>query len=199
MKKDFIYLASASPRRRELLGQIGVPFKIRPAGLPECPAAGEPPRDFVQRMARAKARSVWRLVAAQDPSPVLAADTVVVLRDRIFGKPADKTEAEAMLGALSGGVHQVLTSVAVIWEDQLIEKLTSSEVRLRVTTGAERRAYAQTGEPLDKAGGYAVQGRGAVFVEAIRGSYSGVVGLPLAETSAVLQQFGLPAWLVDNS
>ena len=195
MKKDFIYLASASPRRRELLDQIGVPFQMRPAGLLEQPVEGEAPRAFVSRMAREKAAAVWQQVAAQDPQPVLAADTVVVLDDRMFGKPADVEQAKAMLAQLSGAMHQVLTSVALLWEGQMLDQLSISEVRLRATTAAERCAYVETGEPLDKAGGYAVQGRGAVFVEAVVGSYSGVVGLPLAETSALLQRFGLPAWL----
>lgn len=195
MKKDFIYLASASPRRTVLLEQIGIPFQIRPAGLTEVPAEGEAATTFVKRMAREKAKAVWRLVVDARPRPVLAADTLVVLDGHIFGKPTDVEQAKAMLARLSGAAHQVLTSVAVLWEGEVLERLVVSEVRLRATTAAERCAYAGTGEPLDKAGGYAVQGRGAVFVEAIRGSYSGVVGLPLAETCALLRRFGLPAWL----
>jgi septum formation protein len=194
MKKDFIYLASASPRRRELLQQIGVPVQIRPAELVEVPRAGEPPADFAMRMAREKATAIWQSVTA-DPRPVLAADTVVVLDQRMFGKPSDCAEAEAMLAALSDNTHQVLTSVAVLWDGAIQERLSISKVRLRATTAAERCAYAETGEPLDKAGGYGIQGRGAVFIESIQGSYSGVVGLPLAETCALLRPHGLPAWL----
>jgi septum formation protein len=197
MKKDFIYLASASPRRRELLEQIGVPIRIQPAGLAERPEPGEAPRRFVARMAREKAQAVWQAVAA-DRRPVLAADTVVVLEGRIFGKPSDAPHAEAMLAQLSGTPHQVLTSVAVIWDGEIADCLSITDVRLRATTPAERRAYAATGEPLDKAGGYGIQGLGAVFVESLGGSYSGVVGLPLAETSTLLQRFGLPGWLEGN-
>ena len=195
MKKDFVYLASASPRRRELLEQVGIPFEVRPAHLAEDPMPAEGPADFVIRMAREKARVVWRQVASGPPRPVLAADTIVVLDQRVFGKPADSAQAQDMLASLSGRTHQVLTAVAVLAEGQTAYRLSVSEVGLRATTAAERCAYAGTGEPLDKAGGYAVQGRGAVFVESIKGSYSGVVGLPLAETSALLRRFGLPAWL----
>jgi septum formation protein len=198
MKKDFIYLASASPRRRELLEQIRVPIRIQPADLAEVPMAGELPAAFAGRMAREKALAIWQSMGP-DPRPVLAADTVVVLDGHIFGKPTDTGDAEAMLAALSGATHQVFTSVAVVWEGDISERLSVSKVRLRATTAAERHAYAATGEPRDKAGGYGIQGRGAVFVEAIEGSYSGVVGLPLAETCALLRPHGLPAWLEAQS
>ncbi len=198
MKKDFIYLASASPRRSELLEQIGVAFQVRSADLPEEPLPAERPLDFATRMAREKVRAVAQQLTTAVARPILGADTVVVLGERIFGKPADRTQAQAMLAELSGATHRVVTAVAVLAEGQLEDRVSISEVRLRATTAAERYAYAETGEPLDKAGGYAVQGRGAVFVEAIHGSYSGVVGLPLAETVALLRRFGLPAWLEGN-
>lgn len=198
MKKDFIYLASASPRRRELLEQIGIAFKVRAADLPEEPLPGEAPRDFATRMARDKVRAVAQQLTGAVARPIVGADTVVVLGERIFGKPTDPDQARAMLAELSGATHRVVTAVAVLAEGAVEDCLSISEVRLRATTAAERYAYAETGEPLDKAGGYAVQGLGAVFVEAIHGSYSGVVGLPVAETAALLRRFGLPAWLEEN-
>ena len=194
MKKDFIYLASASPRRRDLLEQIGIAFQIRPADLPEVPLPGERPLDFARRMARDKATTVGQQLTAEG-RPVLGADTVVALDQRIFGKPRDQSEAQAMLADLSDATHRVMTAVAVLAQGRIEDRVSISEVRLRATTAAERYAYAATEEPLDKAGGYAVQGLGAVFVEAIKGSYSGVVGLPLAETCALLRRFGLPTWL----
>ena len=195
MKKDFIYLASASPRRRELLEQIGVPFEAHPADLVECPVPGETPSDFVVRMAHDKALRVAQRLSNAASRPVLAADTIVVLQQQVFGKPASPIEAQAMLAQLSGATHQVLTAVAVLADGEIQDRLSVSKVRLRTTTAEERSAYAQTGEPLDKAGAYAVQGLGAVFVESIQGSYSGVVGLPLADTAALLRRCGLPAWL----
>ena len=194
MKKDFVYLASASPRRSELLRQIGVPFEVRPAEIVETQAAGEAPDAFVLRLAAEKADAVWRRVPVEERRPVLAADTAVVLDERVLGKPADEVEAEAMLAALSGRTHRVLTAVALRCGDVAETSLSSSEVRFRATTRDERAAYCRSGEPLDKAGGYGIQGRAAMFVEHLAGSYSGVVGLPLFETAALLARCGVVLW-----
>jgi septum formation protein len=199
MTRDFIYLASASPRREELLRQLGVPFKAQPATTPEERLPQEPPADYVRRTARAKAAAVWASPAVQaHPRPVLAADTAVVVDDTVFGKPADTAQALEMLEALSGRSHVVLTAVALHAEGAAQELLSKSEVRFRATTHDERLAYCATGEPLDKAGAYAIQGHGAVFIERLEGSYSGVVGLPLLETATLLGRFGLPFWLMTN-
>src|SRR5215831_11101096 len=194
MKKDFVYLASASPRRSELLRQIGVPFEVRPAEIVEAQAAGERADALVLRLAAQKADAVWRRVPADERRPVLAADTAVVLDERVLGKPADEAEAEAMLAALSGRTHRVLTAVALRCGEAAETLLSSSEVRFRATTAEERAAYCRSGEPLDKAGGYGIQGRAAMFVEHLAGSYSGVVGLPLFETAALLARCGVAFW-----
>ena len=194
MKKDFIYLASASPRRSDLLRQIGVPFEVRAAEIAEVQADGEPPDAYVRRLAAEKADAVWARVAPAERRPVLAADTAVVLGERVLGKPADPAEAEAMLAALSGRTHRVLTAVALRCGEQTETLLSASEVRFRSTTAEERGAYCRGGEPLDKAGGYAIQGRAAMFVEHLSGSYSGVVGLPLFETAALLARCGVALW-----
>ena len=194
MKKDFVYLASASPRRSELLRQIGVPFEVRPAEIAESQAAGETAYAFVLRLAAEKADVVWQRVPADERRPVLGADTAVVLDERVLGKPADAAEAEAMLAALSGRTHRVLTAVALRCGGKADTLLSSSEVRFRATTAEERAAYCRSGEPLDKAGGYGIQGRAAMFVEHLAGSYSGVVGLPLFETAALLARCGVALW-----
>jgi septum formation protein len=194
MKKDFVYLASASPRRSELLRQIRVEFEVRPALIPEQLASGEAPETYVRRVAEAKAEAVWRTLAAHERAPVLAADTAVVLDGAVLGKPADAAEAAAMLESLSGRTHRVLTAVALRTVDGIKSLLCDSEVRFRATTAEERVAYCATGEPLDKAGGYGIQGYAAVFVEHLKGSYSGVVGLPLYETAVLLRQSGIDCW-----
>ena len=194
MKKDFVYLASASPRRSELLRQIGVPFEVRPADIPETHTAGEPADALVLRLAAEKADAVWRRVPAAERRPVLAADTAVVLDERVLGKPADEAEAAARLAALSGRTHRVLTAVALRCGDAAETLLSTSEVRFRATTAEERAAYCHSGEPLDKAGAYGIQGRAAMFVEHLEGSYSGVVGLPLFETAALLARCGVAFW-----
>jgi len=198
MKKDFVYLASASPRRSELLRQIGVPFQVRPAAIPEQQLARETPEAYVVRLAAAKAETIWA-AAAGDSRPVLAADTAVVLDGEVLGKPADAGEAAAMLERLSGRTHTVLTAVALRYDGGLETRLSESEVRFRATTAAERLAYCRTGEPLDKAGGYGIQGHAAVFVEQLKGSYSGVVGLPLHETAVLLKRCGIDFWLSQRA
>jgi septum formation protein len=198
MGKDFVYLASASPRRSELLRQIGVQFEVRPADIKEEPMPGEAPETYVVRLAAAKAEAVWAVVAGE-PRPVLGADTAVVLAGEVLGKPRDAAEAEQMLERLSGRTHRVLTAVALRTGSGVETRLSASEVRFRATTPAERRAYCSTGEPFDKAGGYGIQGHAAVFVDELRGSYSGVVGLPLCETAALLERCGFAFWLTARA
>jgi septum formation protein len=193
MKKDFVYLASASPRRSELLRQIGVRFTVRAAAIAEEPRPRETPEAYVARLAAAKAEAVWGAVG--DANPVLGADTAVVLDGDLLGKPGTQAEAMSMLERLSGRAHRVLTAVAVRHAGGLETRLSDSEVRFRATTAAERLAYCRTAEPFDKAGGYGIQGHAAVFVEELRGSYSGVVGLPLNETAALLTRCGVEFWL----
>lgn len=199
MRKDFIYLASASPRRAALLEQIGVAYEAVPADIRETRETGEAPERFVVRIAGEKAARVWERLGAGGQHPVLAADTVVLLDGRLLGKPRDRADALAMLADLSGRTHRVLTGVALRDGSGLRTALGAAEVRFRSTTDAERRAYLGTGEPLDKAGAYGIQGRGAVFVEWIEGSFSAVVGLPLAETGALLASVGEPGWLAAGA
>ena len=195
-----IYLASRSPRRRELLGHIGVKFHLllfrnRPGAAPDIdeePLEGEDPRAYVMRVARAKAAAGWKRMLERNlpRAPVLAADTTVALAGRIFGKPANRQEAEAMLAELSGQRHEVLTAVVVQFDDHVESALSASEVQFRALTPEEIRDYVATGESDDKAGAYAIQGRAALFVSEIRGSQSGIVGLPLYETAQLLQRMG---------
>jgi septum formation protein len=197
-----IYLASRSPRRRELLSQIGVRyhlllFRERPRGnaaehleVDEAPLAGETASAYVERMARAKAEAGWHRMLQRNlpPAPVLAADTAVALKDQILGKPRDRAEAAEMLAALSGQRHEVLTAVALKHHDELELALSTSEVELKKLSMEEIALYAASGEGDDKAGAYAIQGRAARFVIELRGSYSGVMGLPLYETSQLLEK-----------
>ena len=185
-------LASASPRRRELLDQLAVPHVLAAPDLDEAIVPGESAADYVVRMARAKARIVHPHGSGL---PVLAADTIVLLDERIYGKPADAEDGVAMLLQLSGRTHQVLTAVALAAAGEVNHRLSRSEVRFRHLSLAEATAYWNTGEPRDKAGGYAVQGHGAVFIEHLSGSYSGVMGLPLFETAELLAAAGIPCWL----
>lgn len=187
-----LFLASASPRRRELLEQIGAPFSLIAASIDETPHPGEDPAHYVQRLAREKALAGLALAGAD--ACVLGADTSVVLQGRILGKPADREEGLAMLAALSGAEHQVLTAVALASRDRCEGRLVSSRVRFRAIAEAEARRYWDSGESADKAGGYGIQGLGAVFVSELHGSYSAVVGLPLCETAQLLDTFGLPRW-----
>lgn len=186
-----IYLASESPRRRELLERIGVRFATLPQGVDETPHDGESPEVFVIRLALEKARAGLARRPAGDPRPVLAADTAVVVDDRILGKPQDRSEAMAMLQRLAGRTHRVLTGVAMVDGEQEATRLSLSGVTLRPIAEAEIQAYWASGEPRGKAGGYAVQGRGGVFVEQLEGSYSGVMGLPLFEAHDLLTEFGV--------
>lgn len=197
-----IYLASRSPRRRELLTQIGVPFSLllfrseprHDEQVDETPLPDERVEDYVVRVARAKASFGEQLVRSRHlrPYPVLAADTTVELDGRIYGKPADAAEATTMLRAFSGRTHRVLTTVAVAWQDTIRHRLNINEVRFRDIGEAEIRHYVQSGEPMDKAGAYGIQGHAAMFVAEMRGEHSGIVGLPLCETTLLLREIGYP-------
>ena len=193
MPSDPLYLASVSPRRRELLDQIGVPYRAVGADVDETPRPGEAPDAYVLRLAAAKADAVWAQVGAARAS-ILGADTTVVLDGRILGKPADAADARDMLGLLSGRTHVVLTAVALRSAAGTRSRLSRNEVAFRDLGEAECREYWETGEPCDKAGAYAIQGFGAVFIRELRGSYSGVMGLPLYETAELLRAAGLPRW-----
>ena len=192
-----LYLASGSPRRRELLTQIGVPFSTVSAGIDETPLVNEPATAYVERLAREKARAGYKHVTASpagDAFCVLGADTAVVLDGQILGKPVDEADALAMLMALSGREHEVLTAIALIDATRCETRVVSSAVRFRNISTQEAARYWASGEPLDKAGGYAIQGLGAVFVSGLEGSYSAVVGLPVCETAELLGHFGIPCW-----
>ncbi|HTV78449.1 MAG TPA: Maf family protein [Steroidobacteraceae bacterium] len=184
-------LASASPRRRELLSQIGVPHAVAVPEVDESRREGEAAATYVERVARAKAQAVW---ARWRDLPVLGADTTVVLADTTLGKPQDRAAGLSMLESLSGREHRVLTAVALVSAAGTRCLISISTVRMRASTSAERARYWDTGEPRDKAGGYAIQGLGAVFIEALQGSYSGVMGLPLFETAQLLGDAGVPCW-----
>jgi septum formation protein len=187
-----LYLASASPRRRELLAQIGVQCRVLPVDLDESPAPGEAPEAYVRRVALDKARAALMLLGRVEGFLILAADTAVVVGTQVLGKPRNAADAAAMLRCLAGREHRVLSGVALIGPGQAERSAVSeSRVRMRAIAEAEIAAYWATGEPVDKAGGYAIQGRAAVFVEALSGSYSGVMGLPLFETAALLAAAGL--------
>ncbi len=189
-----IYLASASPRRSALLRQIFVPHQILIPNVDESRLAGESPSDYVVRLARAKAQRIWERLKPEERRPVLAADTTVALGDEIFGKPADRAEGTAMLQRLAGGTHQVYTAIALAYAEGMEQALSVSEVSFRKLSATECQAYWNSGEPQDKAGGYAVQGLAASFITRLSGSYSGVMGLPLAETAQLLALVG---WSLD--
>jgi septum formation protein len=198
-----IYLASRSPRRRDLLRQIGVNFDVltfrsgergEDADVDETPIPGEAVERYVERLALAKAeagvrRVRWRKMLSH---PVLAADTTLELDGEIIGKPCDAADAHAILGRLSGRQHRVLTAIAMSDGERTRSRLSVSEVRFRTLSEHDIRHYIATGEPMDKAGAYGIQGHAAIFIEEIRGSYSGIMGLPLFDTAALLEIFGYP-------
>ena len=181
-----LHLASSSPRRTEILTALGLEFTAAGVDVDEQRRPGEAPDAMVLRLAEKKARAADGAAAV-----ILGADTAVVLGDLVFGKPRDEADALAMLEQLSGQRHQVMTGVAVLAGDRLWSSLSSTEVQFREIRPDEASSYWQSGEPRDKAGAYAIQGLGGVFVESISGSYSGVVGLPAFETAELLQQAGL--------
>jgi septum formation protein len=199
-ERPSVYLASKSPRRQELLRQLGVDFTellLREAAsrrrdIVETPRTDEPPLEYIKRVARTKAAVGWHQMGRRSlaPKPVLAADTDVVLNGAVLGKPKDATSATEMLRRLSGQTHEVSTAVAVRWNTQIIITVSSSRVTFRALTDDEIDRYVATSEPFDKAGAYAIQGRGAAFVSHLEGSYSGVMGLPLFETAEILAKIG---------
>lgn len=200
--ENMIYLATKSPRRQELLNQIAVRFEILEAPqqdplhsdmVNETVHSGENAYDYVSRIAREKAEYAWQfLVTTNRPEhPVLTADTTVVIDGRIMGKPASRSEACEMLHCLSGKTHQVMTSVAVKHNKHLFQTVQTSEVTFSLLTSRNINAYVDTGEPFDKAGGYGIQGLAGKFISHIQGSYSGIMGLPLYETTLLLRKAGI--------
>jgi septum formation protein len=189
-RKKHIYLASASPRRRELLQQIGIEFTLLKVDVDETPLPGELPEAFVRRLALEKARAGRAQLAADDDTPVLGADTAVVIDGTIMGKPRDRAHGMAMLRALSGRAHQVMSAVALAGLHEAA-RVSISHVSFDTLDDVTCEAYWASGEPLDKAGGYAIQGLAGAFVTQLQGSYSGVVGLPLNETAALLREFDI--------
>jgi septum formation protein len=189
MNRPDLHLASASPRRREILTAMGLSFTFSAADIDESAVAGESMSAMVLRLAAAKASAVY--ASAEYAIPVLGADTLVVLDDQAFGKPRSREDALHMLSRLSGRTHLVLTGVAVITGSGLTTAISQTSVQFREIDPDEAAAYWQSGEPAGKAGSYAVQGRGGIFVKSIEGSYSGVVGLPVFETANLLHAAGL--------
>ena len=192
-----LVLASASPRRAQLLRAIGLAFRVQPASIDETPGTGEPPRDYVTRMAASKSRAVARTLTAADDGEapiVLGADTIVVLDGRILGKPNDREDGCAMLRALSGRRHVVMTAICAISGGIEQAATVTADVLFAELDAATVEAYWATGEGLDKAGSYGIQGIGGILVERLEGSYSAVVGLPLAETERALRALGMDTW-----
>lgn len=184
-----LHLASSSPRRREILLALGIPFTHAGVDIDETPEPAESPEALVLRLAESKARAA--AAARGGDLPILAADTIVALDDLPLGKPADEAEAVGMLSRLSARSHLVLTAVSLLSDGELRSDRSVSEVRFREILPDEARAYWQSGEPADKAGAYAIQGLGGIFVEAVSGSYSGIVGLPVFETAGLLRRAGV--------
>lgn len=189
MMSNKITLASASPRRRELLEQIGVDYDVLAVDIDESHQAGEQDEVYVQRLALQKAQAGFKKQRTEQP--VLGSDTIVVLNNRILGKPASKNDGIEMLSALSGHSHQVMTAVAMVSSEQNMCLLSTSRVSFRVLSPQEIQAYWDTGEPADKAGGYGIQGLAAQFIQHLEGSYSGVMGLPLFETAQLMEKFSI--------
>lgn len=187
-----IYLASSSPRRRELLDQAGVRYGWMAADLDETPKPDESPEVLVLRLALEKARVGLKARGSRPRLPVLGADTVVVLDEQLLGKPETHEQGVAMLARLSGKTHRVLTAMALVDGEREATRLSVSHVSFRPIARDELERYWETGEPWDKAGGYAIQGRAAVFIERLEGSYSGVMGLALFETAQLLDEFDIP-------
>lgn len=189
-RKPQLVLASASPRRAALLSQLGLVFTVNAGDIDETRRPGEAAAEMVRRLALTKAEAAAR----GETLPVLGADTVVVVDGTVLGKPADRAEGLRMLTQLSGRAHEVLTAIALVHGGRREVRLSCSIVTFRPISAAEAETYWASGEPRDKAGGYGIQGIGGIFAERIEGSYSGIVGLPLAETEALLQAFGVDTW-----
>ena len=190
-KLPVLRLASASPRRRQLLDLIGVPHLVTPADIDETPRAAEPPDEYVVRLAHEKADAIWR---RHTDLPVFAADTTVVVDGEILGKPESDADARDMLGKLSGRRHVVHTGIALRTAHGTRTDLSTTQVSFAALTPAAIAAYWASGEPQGKAGAYAIQGLGAVFVDGVEGSYTGVMGLPLFETARLLGAAGIAVW-----
>jgi septum formation protein len=190
---SLIYLASASPRRSALLDQIGVPHRVQPVDVDETARSAEAADQYVRRLAVLKAETLWQKLAAAQRQLVLGADTAVVLDDEILGKPSDEQDCMRMLKLLSARTHQVFTAVALRASEGCHSRVNVSEVTFRKLADEEIQRYWRSGEPADKAGAYAVQGRAALFIERIAGSYSGIMGLPLFETGELLAAVGAHA------
>lgn len=188
--KSLIFLASASPRRSALLAQLGVRHEVRPVDIDESILCGERPAAYVRRLAIAKAEALWSRLGEGERHPVLGSDTTVALGNDVLGKPADRADGLSMLQRLSSRTHQVYTAVALRHARGCESRLSVSDVTFRALSSMEMDAYWRTREPVDKAGGYAVQGLAALFIERIAGSYSGIVGLPLYETGELLHMIG---------
>lgn len=194
-----LVLASASPRRKQLLSSVGLDFRVLPANIDESRHPGEAPLDYVRRMARAKAGAVAEILEFSEKHEdsrlaVLAADTIVCRDERLFGKPVDKDDAITMWRHLSGRTHEVYTALALCYRDRLYEEISVSRVGFKRITEAGMQAYWASGEPMDKAGGYAIQGLGSAWVRHIEGSHSGIVGLPMFELNRLLANIGVN-WL----
>lgn len=189
-----IFLASQSPRRQELLAQLQVTFDVIDVNVHEQRQQGEAPWDYVNRVAREKAGAGLLQLAGSPGAVVMGADTDVVLAGAVLGKPENAVQAFAMLRALSGQTHEVISAVWLISAGMEAHCVVRSKVRFAAITDAEIHAYIACGEPFGKAGAYAIQGRGAAFIESIEGSYSGIMGLPLRETYQLLRQFNVPVW-----
>lgn len=184
-----LYLASRSPRRNELLTRLGVPFRVLDTDVPEVRGVGEPAEAYVGRVALDKAYAGLALVADDPQAVVLGSDTEVVLGDRVYGKPTDAADAAAMLASLAGRTHRVITVVALVAVGRHMLETVTSEVTFAPMSAEQIDAYVATGEPMGKAGGYAIQGGAERFISHLAGSYSGVMGLPLQQTAALLSAF----------
>lgn len=182
-----LYLASTSPRRQALLSQIGISFQCLKPDIDESIHPGEPPKHYADRLALAKAQAGWTSPDRTENLPVLGADTIVVFNDTILGKPKNKDDGINMLLMLSGKTHEALTSVAMVQQDRIETACSISRVTFRTLSSEEAERYWQSGEPADKAGGYGIQGRAAIFIKQIEGSHSGIMGLPLYETAELLR------------
>ncbi len=186
-----LHLASQSPRRRELLARLGVPFGVLDVNVPEVREPGEPAEDYVRRVAREKAGAGLLKVMAVPGALVLGGDTEVVLDDEVFGKPRDEADAEAMLRRLSGRTHRVISAVSLVSADREVQAVSLSEVTFAELDDGAIARYVASGEPMGRAGAYAIQGYAEAFIVRLAGSYSGVMGLPLYETARLLRKFGM--------
>ena len=195
MNQPLVILASASPRRAELLTQIGVTFEQQPADVDETRLISESPNTYVQRLAQAKAHTA---LAKCNDCVVIGSDTVVVLENTVLGKPVDEQDHARMFAQLSGRTHDVLTAVTVMNNTRMSHALSKSSVTFASVSAADTARYWRTGEPRDKAGGYAIQGMAAMFIDSLTGSYSGVMGLPVRETARLLAEFAVISWLSEE-